>query len=78
MHIFWSLFWKIFGAVLIVILCIAVGSGIVTHSAELTYTIVQRTLAIAMGICGFIGFVVVPVELYLEDRSQRRTPHDIR
>lgn len=78
MNIFWSLFWKFFGAVLIVILFIAVVSGIVKHSAELTYTIVQQTFAVALGICGFIGFVAVPIELYLEDRSQRRSPHDIR
>ena len=78
MNLFWSLFWKIFGVVLIVLLLTAVVAGIVTHSATFTYTIIQQTFAVAIGICGFIGFVIVPIELYLADRNQRRTPHDVR
>lgn len=75
MRTFWSFFWKLFGVVLLIMLCAGIVSGIISHSIEAVYAAVQRTLAIGLGICGIIGFVVVPIELYLEDRRQRRTPH---
>ncbi|MDR2394257.1 MAG: hypothetical protein LBD93_08910 [Treponema sp.] len=31
--------------------------------------VVQGTFAVGLGICGFIGFLVVPGELFLQDRA---------
>jgi hypothetical protein len=72
MNNFWSLFWKLFGAALLIMVMVGCVWGLITRSLEVMYTIVQQTLVVGMGICGIIGFVVIPIELYFDDRSQRR------
>ncbi|MDR1219244.1 MAG: hypothetical protein LBK73_06485 [Treponema sp.] len=78
MERFWNIFWKIFGATILIALSIGVIGGIAIHSANFTYTMVQQTFAVALGISGIIGFIVVPVEMYLEDRNQRKKDNVIR
>ena len=72
MRKFWSLFWKIFGVALLVMFFTAIVTGIVKHSLAPVYTILQWTLAYGLGLCGIMGFVIVPLEMYLEDRSQKK------
>jgi hypothetical protein len=71
MEQFWKLFWKLFGAALLAGFAIAIILGITRHSIDITYTIIQQSLAAALGVCGIIGFIVVPIELFLEGRKQR-------
>ncbi|MDR2096308.1 MAG: hypothetical protein LBP76_12455 [Treponema sp.] len=71
MEQFWNFFWKLFGAALLIMFVAGGILGIINRSAETAYTFVQQTIAVALGLCGFIGFVVVPIEMYIEDRKQR-------
>ncbi|MDR0688859.1 MAG: hypothetical protein LBG08_01130 [Spirochaetaceae bacterium] len=68
----WKFFWRFFGLAVLVMFVLAVVLGLVKHSVETIYIIVQQTIAVAFGICGFIGFVIVPIDLYLEERKQER------
>ncbi|MDR0707655.1 MAG: hypothetical protein LBF60_07255 [Treponema sp.] len=72
MERFWNIFWKIFGAVILIALVVSLIGGIVMHSASFTYTLIQQTFAVALGVSGIIGFLIVPLEMYLEDRNQRK------
>lgn len=68
---FWSLFWKLFAVGLGVSFAVSIILGIAWHSGDLTYSIVQKIIAVAMGLCGFIAMIVVPIELYVIDRGSR-------
>jgi hypothetical protein len=68
----WNIFWKIFGAAILIVLSIGIIGGIVIHSASFAYTMVLRTFAGALGISGIIGYLVVPAEMYLVDRNRRK------
>jgi hypothetical protein len=72
MEKFWNFFWKIFGAMSLLAIVIGIISGIVQHSGQVTYLVVQKTIAVGVGISGVIGLFIMPLELYLEDRKQRR------
>ncbi|MDR2176681.1 MAG: hypothetical protein LBP20_01400 [Treponema sp.] len=72
MERFWNIFWKGFGIIIIALLAAGAAGGIIIQSTDFAYTVIQRTMAIGLGICGLIGFVVVPLEMYLEDRSQTK------
>jgi hypothetical protein len=72
MERFWKGFWKFFGIALLAMLAAAVVFGIINHSSKITYTIAQGTFVAALGVCGLIALVIVPLELYLEDTRQRK------
>ncbi|MDR0557099.1 MAG: hypothetical protein LBG43_04415 [Treponema sp.] len=78
MERFWNIFWKIFGVAILIALSVGIIGGIVMHSANFTYTLAQQIFAVALGISGIIGFMVVPVEMYLEDRIQRKKDNVIK
>jgi hypothetical protein len=54
---------------------IGVVLGIVKHSVDTAYIIVQQTIAVALSVCGFIGFVIIPIEMYFEERKQWNVKH---
>lgn len=68
MERFWSIFWKLFGISLVLTVFLGIIAGFVLRSAGVTYAIVQGTFAIGSGVCGVIGLVVIPVEMFFEDR----------
>jgi hypothetical protein len=70
MERFWSVFWKAFGAAVLLAITIGILMGLISHSPETAYEIVQKTLAVGLGICGVIGFWVVPIIMYIEDRAE--------
>ncbi|MDR2194034.1 MAG: hypothetical protein LBP19_06160 [Treponema sp.] len=72
MNKLWSLFWRLFGAALVISIVIGCIIGIIRHSTDIVYNTIQYTFAVGVGICGIIGFAVIPVELYFEDRNQRK------
>jgi hypothetical protein len=72
MDTFWSLFWKLFGVSLLVAFVIGIILGIVQHSTAIIYSFSRAIMAVGLGISGVIGLVVVPVQLYLEDRVNRK------
>lgn len=78
MERFWNIFWRIFGAAILIAFIVGMIGGIVMHSTNFTSTIILQTFAIAIGICGIIGFLVVPVEMYREDKNQRKKGNDIK
>ncbi|MDR2793469.1 MAG: hypothetical protein LBB61_07375 [Treponema sp.] len=69
---FWSLFWRLFGAALVMAVVIGCIIGIIGHSTRIIYNTIQYTFVTGMGICGVIGFAVIPIELYFEDRNQEK------
>jgi hypothetical protein len=75
MNKFWSLFWRLFGAGLLIAIIIGCVAGIIGWSADIGYITVRYTLAVGLGVCGFIGFVIVPIELYFKDKKQRKKNH---
>jgi uncharacterized membrane protein len=77
MERFWERFWKLFGLVSLAMLIVAVALGIISHSSKITYTLVQGTFAAVFGLIGIIAFIVVPVELYLEDTRQKKNNHSV-
>jgi hypothetical protein len=70
MNRFWSIFWKIFGMIVLVALIVAGIAGIVTQSVKIMYRIAQISLVSATGICGVIG-LTVPIGLYLDERKRK-------
>ncbi|MDR0374659.1 MAG: hypothetical protein LBH85_02935 [Treponema sp.] len=78
MERFWNIFWKIFGAAILIAIIVGVIGGIVMHSTSFISTVVLQTFALAIGTSGMIGFMVVPIEMYLKDRNQRKKDNVIR
>ncbi|MDR0376352.1 MAG: hypothetical protein LBH70_01000 [Spirochaetaceae bacterium] len=76
MEKFWSVFWRAFGTAILVAFVIGIIAGLVSRSPEVTYSVVQKTLAVGLGVCGFIGFGVVPATMYFEDRSTKGEAED--
>jgi cation transporter-like permease len=70
MEKFWNIFWKSFGAAVLLAVVIGIIAGMVSHSQAIAYDVVQKTIALSLGICGSIGFGVVPVVMYFEDRAR--------
>jgi hypothetical protein len=68
MEKFWNIFWKTFGSALFLALIIGMVIGLVFRSTGITYSVIQGTIAVGLGVCGLIGLVVVPVEMFIEDR----------
>ncbi|MDR0589467.1 MAG: hypothetical protein LBG25_02865 [Spirochaetaceae bacterium] len=66
---FWSWFWKFFGAACGGAFVVSIIWGIAHHSGAVTYAAVQKIIALGLGICGIIGIVVVPMDLYFRDRA---------
>ena len=72
MNRFWSLFWKLFGVSLLVAFVIGIIIGIVQHSLAFVSSFSRAIFALGLGISGVIGFLVVPIHLYFEDRASRK------
>ncbi|MDR0639028.1 MAG: hypothetical protein LBG27_09060 [Spirochaetaceae bacterium] len=70
MNRFWSIFWKVFGIVVLGALVVSVIAGIVTQSVEIMYEIAQKSLVSALGIAGMIG-LTVPIGLYFDERKHK-------
>jgi ABC-type nitrate/sulfonate/bicarbonate transport system permease component len=70
MERFWNIFWKTFGIGILLAVVIGIIAGLVSHSSETAYNLIQKTFAVGMGVCGIIAFGVVPVLMYIEDRAQ--------
>jgi hypothetical protein len=77
MNKFWSLFWKLFGVSLLMAFVIGLLLGIVQHSAAIIYSFSRTIMAVGLGISGVIGIVVVPAQLYLEDRASRKEDRNV-
>jgi ABC-type multidrug transport system permease subunit len=71
MENFWSWFWKLFAAALAAALVISIILGMAQGSFNIVANIAQKIIIVSIGICGIIGFVVVPIELYITDRISR-------
>jgi len=69
MEKFWFFFWRLFGIALAAAAVAGVSLGIIEHSLAVIYSFAQRIIAIGMGICGIIGLVVVPIEMYITGRK---------
>jgi uncharacterized membrane protein len=68
MEKFWNIFWKLFGLSLLLTVIVGIIMGFVFHSTGVAYAVIQGTFAVGSGLCGLIGLVVVPVEMFFEDR----------
>ncbi|MDR1985654.1 MAG: hypothetical protein LBP88_01610 [Treponema sp.] len=66
----WHIFWKVFGSALLLTVMAGIIIGFVFGSTEVGYKVVQGAIAVGLGVCGLIGFVVVPAELFLQDRAK--------
>jgi hypothetical protein len=64
----WNIFWKTFGIALLLAVITGIIMGFVSRSAGVTYSIIQGAIAVGLGLCGLVGLVVVPVEMFIEDR----------
>jgi hypothetical protein len=71
---FWNNAWKFFGILVLVIFAVAGAIGIAKQSWDTTYLIIRYAFTGAMAICGIVG-LLVPVQLYFEDRKKRRNNH---
>jgi hypothetical protein len=67
----WVMFWKLFGIALVAALAVGIILGVARQSSAFTADIVQKIMVIGIGICGFIGIAVIPLELYFTDRAAR-------
>ncbi|MHB9293640.1 hypothetical protein Holit_02767 [Hollandina sp. SP2] len=66
----WHIFWKVFGISLLLTVMAGIIIGFVVRSTGVTYKVVQGAIAAGLGVCGLIGFVVVPAELFFQDRAK--------
>jgi hypothetical protein len=74
MNRFWSIFWKVFGIIVLGDPAVSGIAGFVTQSANTMHQIAQKSLASAMGICGAIG-LTVPIGLFLDERKRKEENH---
>jgi hypothetical protein len=51
--------------------------GIVQHSAAVVYSFSRTVIAVGLGVAGVIGLVVVPIEMYFEDRASRQEGRNV-
>ncbi|MDR0562675.1 MAG: hypothetical protein LBG73_08295 [Spirochaetaceae bacterium] len=68
-----KLYWKIFWLTLGILLGLALigGCAVSAHQKSLGmfYQTIQLVFTVGFGVCGFAALIVVPIELYLEDRK---------
>jgi hypothetical protein len=76
MERFWGVFWKVFGVALALALIAGIIAGLIVRSAGLTYAVTQKAIAVGLGLCGLIGLVVVPAEMFLESRMKSGGTND--
>jgi LDH2 family malate/lactate/ureidoglycolate dehydrogenase len=72
----WVVFWKGFGISLLLTVMAGIIIGFISRSVEVTYRVVQGAIVVGLGVCGLIGFVVVPGELFFQDRAKGRGAGD--
>jgi hypothetical protein len=65
---FWNIFWKAFVGLLVLISAAAIVIGVVLNSPETAFIILRAVFSLGLGLCGIIGFIVVPIEMYVEYR----------
>jgi hypothetical protein len=70
MEKFWSIFWKFFSASLVLAIITGIIISFVFHSTGTAYVVVQGAFAMGLGICGLAAFIVIPVQMFVEDRTQ--------
>ncbi|MDR1399520.1 MAG: hypothetical protein LBJ41_06345 [Treponema sp.] len=77
MNKFWPLFWKLFGGALLVALVIGIIIGIAQGSPAIISSFGRALIAIGLGVSGIIGFLVVPIQLYFEDRASHKEKRSV-
>ncbi|MDR2097749.1 MAG: hypothetical protein LBP37_04435 [Spirochaetaceae bacterium] len=70
MEKFWNIFWKVFGVFIILAFITGIVMGFVSNSKETAYNIIKSVFVLGLGICGVIGFIVVPIEMYITYRKE--------
>jgi hypothetical protein len=70
MEKFWSVFWKVFGISLFLAVIVGIIMGLVSGSGKVSSTMIMGVVSVGFGVCGIIGLVVVPVEMFFEDRAE--------
>jgi hypothetical protein len=70
MERFWSIFWKTFGIALLLTVILGLIIGLVSRSTGITYSVLQGAIAVGLGVCGLIGLVVIPVEMFITDQAR--------
>ncbi|MDR1863064.1 MAG: hypothetical protein LBQ67_03990 [Treponema sp.] len=68
----WKIFWKLFGTTLAAVFVVGIVVGTIKQSPSIVYQAFQQILAVGLGVCGIIGLFVVPIEMFIEDRKERR------
>jgi hypothetical protein len=68
-----NLFWKIFRIILVIALGLILVAGCALafyyHSAAIFYRAVLYVFVISLGVCGITALVIVPIDLYIEDKK---------
>ncbi|MDR3115103.1 MAG: hypothetical protein LBU25_06240 [Treponema sp.] len=66
----WYIFWRVFAISILLTIMVGILIGFISRSVETAYRVVQGAIVVGLGMCGLIGFVVVPVELFFQDRAK--------
>jgi hypothetical protein len=66
----WLVFWKIFAFAICAAVAAAIVAGI-TVGAGIGYSILKNTFTASIGVCGVIGIMITPIELYFLDKAER-------
>jgi hypothetical protein len=72
MEKFWGIFWKAFGISLVLAVVAGLIIGFVSGSSGIISAVIMGVIAVGFGACGVIGLVVVPVQMFIEDRMAYR------
>jgi hypothetical protein len=71
-----NLFWRIFWLSLVVALGLVVIGGSVLafyhKSAGIFYRAIQYAFVTGLGVCGITALVIVPIDLYIEDKKAQK------
>ncbi|MDR0583067.1 MAG: hypothetical protein LBG57_01775 [Treponema sp.] len=72
MNLFWKIFWLTLAAALGLVLIAGCALAFYYKSADVFYRTIQYTFAIGLGLCGIVALIIMPVDLYIEDKKARR------
>ncbi|MDR0525781.1 MAG: hypothetical protein LBG90_07920 [Spirochaetaceae bacterium] len=69
MKLYWKIFWRTLGILLgLVVIGSCVVSGYL-KSVGILYQTIQLAFTVGFGACGLAALIVVPIELYFEDKK---------
>ncbi|MDR2553650.1 MAG: hypothetical protein LBD31_10875 [Treponema sp.] len=75
MNLFWKIFWLTLAAALGLTVIAGCALAFYHQSAGVFFRAIQYAFVIGLGVCGIAALIMVPVDLYIADKKERRNQY---